>query len=559
METEQLTQLELEMHKKIKEIRKLNATPRYVPKRVEPGIAYDLIDVKKWSRYMGETLFINQEILSNNSLRNTIFWREAFLLLAPLEMREINWVIDLANIFPFCLKLTKNEEESWKKIWNKVYMAEIFNKEFLQQLAKTVGSEGLIKILRIGIQRTYFILNTKAKIGKHKSRIPILNKKELVVIYNKIFHESIGLTDQSIEILKVALAKQTIKPNALVKFINKSRSTVSKQIKRLIEMNILLPMKTINLQSLNLTRYFVIMNYPRKRNIFSEKPLDFPFLISQRIYCINNCFSIHIYFGPNSSDFFNLLKRLYSKLEEEGEINEFYIFNAHNIITNYLFKYYNPKTNQQLLNFNDIAIECNILTDLSLNSFSKEDANLGNIIIEHLNTSIPDTKIDSIDIEIINELLGGNFTRRGIQKKIRKDMNETVNRIKILEEKNIVLEDIRAVLPNSNAQISLFVEDNQKKSRNQISLIDRLKHLCHHLPNVIYSEMTGSFDGLMLHAYMPNNVTLEFGDFINWFIPKDIKLQLIISSPIFEKTKYTLPVRNFQDGQWLFDESDFNW
>ncbi|HUU79405.1 MAG TPA: hypothetical protein VMX55_13750 [candidate division Zixibacteria bacterium] len=567
MVDEERTQLETELHTKINEIKKYNILPKYIPRRVEPGIAFDLKDENKWSRYMGETLFINQELLADSLLRSIIFWRESFLLFAPLEMRNIKWIKDLANLFPLSVKISIEQEQKWEELWKEVQRSDELDLQFMKLLAKSAGPKGILDVLKLGIQRTFQIKkeNCKGEIGSSKSYT--LSQKELTLIYYKIFHDTIGVSKNAIDLIKIALTKQTLKLNELALYTSKSKTSISKTIKRLTDMNILYLRKSLNLKALNLTRYFVLLNCTRtQNNLLNKKIMSSPYLISQRINCLNNCLITHVFFGPDTQEFYNLLENYYGNLKNNGDIAEYFIVNAINKTTNYLLKYFNPNTKKQEINFIDMAIECNLLSALSKDSLSKRLENLENIVVEHINANNIFHELDIIDIEIINQMISGNQTRRGIQKKIKRDMNETVNRIKILEDKKIIFDEVNVFLPDSDGQITFYIEDDTllrkkdlKQNNNTPSLVDRLKYLCYHLPNVFFSDLIGSFHGLMIHAYLPYSNTIEFADFINWYLPAGLKVQCIIGSPLLEYTEMKLPVNRWIDEKWQFSANDFNW
>ena len=101
-----LTQLENELYEKVKLIKKHLHETKYNPIRVEPGIGFDLDIESKWSKFVGETLFINQKLLQELHYRNAIFWREAFLLFVPKQMRDSWWVKLIANAYPLSMKLS---------------------------------------------------------------------------------------------------------------------------------------------------------------------------------------------------------------------------------------------------------------------------------------------------------------------------------------------------------------------------------------------------------------------------------------------------------------------
>lgn len=84
---------------------------------MEPGIGFELEVQSKWSKFVGETLFINQHLLNEVHYRNAIFWREALLLFVPKHIRDNWWVQLLANAYPLSVKLSNIEHEKWENLW----------------------------------------------------------------------------------------------------------------------------------------------------------------------------------------------------------------------------------------------------------------------------------------------------------------------------------------------------------------------------------------------------------------------------------------------------------
>ncbi|MHA1879291.1 MAG: hypothetical protein ACTSYG_02755, partial [Candidatus Heimdallarchaeota archaeon] len=74
-----LTLLENELLQKVNYLKSFLYEPLYFPKRVEPGLKVPPKTEKDWSKFSGETLFINLNLLKDDELREGIFWRESFL------------------------------------------------------------------------------------------------------------------------------------------------------------------------------------------------------------------------------------------------------------------------------------------------------------------------------------------------------------------------------------------------------------------------------------------------------------------------------------------------
>lgn len=149
-----LTQLENELYEKVKLIKKHFHETKYDPKRVEPGIGFELDGESKWSKFVGETLFINQKLLNIVHYRNAIFWREAFLLFAPQQMRENWWVRLLANAYPLSIKLSNIEHEQWENLWRESSPDLLDYIQSCKMLISSAGSFGLLEVLKQSLFQT---------------------------------------------------------------------------------------------------------------------------------------------------------------------------------------------------------------------------------------------------------------------------------------------------------------------------------------------------------------------------------------------------------------------
>ncbi|MFW9922479.1 MAG: hypothetical protein ACFFDW_04225 [Candidatus Thorarchaeota archaeon] len=545
-----LTFLEKELFDRMNVIKTYQITPKYLPKRVEPGLAVDLTMESKWSKYIGETLFINQKILSDQLLSDSIFWREAFLLFVDKEFREIWWIKILADIFPYSIKLTNEHNGKWSELLEKTSDSRIENLDFYKGVAVSIGTKGLIEVLRICIDNV-----TK---GIKNNEIINLSSQEFRIILDNVSTKFIDIPESAIDILKIALIKQTNRPIDIVNFTDKSCSTISKLIKKLQDGRILFYCKNVSNQSLGLIKYHVLMNFTRERSKDIEKMfLKSPFVITEQINCINSCIAIIIIFGPDDPKFLSYLNKYCKNLLDNIIINEYFIFKVEDILTNYNFKYLNLKTKKQEFNLSNIIIDYDLMKDNIMQDFESLRYDLDNILLKANNYSSKLGKLDQVDMEIIEQIYQGVLTRRGIQKNIRKDMNETVRRLQKLEELNVVNDFVLINIPDNNGRLAIYIQDYSSKLKTT-SLKDRLEHLCYHLPYVNFSKISGTFNGFLLNTKLPYENVLELIDNLNKFFVDCPNMQIVMGSPTYFRINPHFPSARLIDNKWVFLEEDFS-
>lgn len=555
MTAQELTQLEEKLFEKIKAIEKMGISPRYLPNRVEPGVAYQLNQENRWSKFSGETLFINQQILTDIKLEPSIFWREAFLFFAPKELRNTWWVRILANTFPFSIQQTNENYEKWAEIWEKVIDPKLNKVSEYKKLAFSVGSKGIIEIFRLCLHQTFLLQKELRNERKKISQIE-LNLKEFTLIISKVRDVSVGINESAVDIMKIALIKQTLKANELEKYTDKSKSTISKITKKLQDMQVLDTKSQVNIHRLNLGNYYLLFNCTRKqyeklKNNFPKHP----FLFTYKVHCLATCTIILQFVGPRTKEFYLHLEKYCKWSKKTNQIIEYQLFELNNSFKSYFFKYFDPKSKIQNLNINDIVINYNLLREIPQAKRKGAKLEPENIIITIPQCSKLCDKLDQIDIEIINQFLIGNSTRRGIQKAVKKDMNKIVKRIRYLEEEKVLTEHVYVKLPNSSEEVMLFIEET--KSENEPSLKERMKLLSYYLPDVFFSEVKGTFDGIMLLLSLSYSNVLQFVDFINFFLPSSVNIQIILGRPNELKRIRKLPVKRWTGFEWLFYEEDF--
>jgi hypothetical protein len=553
-----LTQLENELYEKVKVIKKHLYETKYNPKRVEPGIGFDLGVESKWSKFVGETLFINQKLLNEVHFRNAIFWREALLLFVPKQMRDSWWVRLIANAYPLSIRLSNIEYEKWEKLWRKTSPDLQDYIDSCKLLISSVGSLGLLEVLRQGLYKTLYQheeLMEKRMISKPTSD---LDPHEMEIILSNTFQESINISDNAIDIMNIALIKQTTKPKELEKNLSLHHGTIAKTVKKLLEMNVLLQKYSINYLALGLTQFMVLLICTKKQRVYFRTPIRNPFLYTHKFICLNACVITQFYVGPKTKDYYKKLINYCQNLKEKNQIVEFHVFELHSAFRSYWFKYFNTRTKSLNFNLNDIAIESDLFDNFSIETHKEKSKLLGNIVIP---TRIVENKyldLDYLDLKILNQFMTGVYNRRAIQKNIKKDMNETVQRIKKLFENKIIYEDIQVVLPRSDGEISAYLEVNSNKiSKNHNNLRERIINFCYHLPHVYCGEINGTFNGLMLFSRLPSSITMGMAELFNWFLPDGINTQIIVGRPEIQKDKDELFVSRWNNGEWIVSEDDF--
>ncbi len=553
MAAQELTQLEEKLFEKIKAIEKMGISARYLPNRVEPGVAYQLHQENRWSKFSGETLFINQQILADPILEPLIFWREAFMFLAPKDLRDTWWVRVLANTFPFSIRQTNENYEKWSEIWGKVIDPKLQEVSDYKKLAFSVGSKGIIEIFRLCLHQT-FSLQKELRNEKIKFSQIELNLREFTLIVSKVRDVSVGINESAVDIMKIALIKQTLKPKELEKYTDKSKSTISKITKKLQDMQVLNTRTQVNIHRLNLGNYYMLLNctrsqYEKLKNSFPKHP----FLFTYRVHCLTTCTITLQFVGPRTEEFYLHLEKYCKWLKGSNQTIEYQLFELFNPFRSYSFKHFDTKSKIQNLNINDIAINYNLLREIPQEKRKGTKSEPENIIVTIPQFSKICNKLDQIDIEIINQILIGNFTRRGIQKIVKKDMNDIVKRLRYFKKEKVLAEHVYIKLPNNSEQVMLFIEE----TKNEPSLKERMKLLCYYLPDAFFSEVKGTFDGIMLLLSLSYSNVLQFVDFINFFLPSSINIQIIVGRAKEQKEFRKLPVNRWTGSEWLFYEEDF--
>jgi len=553
-----LTQLENELYEKVKLIKKHLHETKYNPIRVEPGIGFDLDIESKWSKFVGETLFINQKLLQELHYRNAIFWREAFLLFVPKQMRDSWWVKLIANAYPLSMKLSNIEHEKWEKLWRKSSpnLQDYINS--CKMLISSAGSLGLLEVLKQGLYQTLHQHEELMKKETKGKQTNDLGPHEMELILSKIFQESVSISDNAIDIMKIALVKQTIKPKELEKNLSLHHSTIAKTVKKLSDMSILQHTYTVNYLALGLTQYLVLLICTKKQRANYRAPNRNPYLFSHKFKCLNTCIITQHYVGPKSKEFYKLLINYCQSLKEKNHIVEFQVFELHSSFRSYWFKYFNTKTKSLDFNLNDIAIESDLFDNDSFEINKNQTKTLENIIVPTRISEIQLDNFDYLDLKILNQFMVGISNRRAIQKNIMKDMNEIVQRIKKLFDNKLIFDNVQVVLPGSDSEISAYLEiDPNNRSKNSQYLRERIINFCYHLPHVYCGEINGTFNGLLLLSKLPSSITMGLAELFNWFLPDSINTQIIVGRPEIQKARDTIKGNRWINGQWIISEKDF--
>ncbi|HUT80889.1 MAG TPA: hypothetical protein VMZ29_06780 [Candidatus Bathyarchaeia archaeon] len=553
------TQLENQLFSKIAYIEKFGLSIKYLPKRVEPGIGTELNLESKWSKFSGETLFINQSFLQNIDYNEAIFWREAFLLFVPQPIRDAWWVRLLANAFPLSVKLSTHEYTAWYDLWLSVSDEKTDLIDKIQLTIASAGSEGLIKILKQSLYQVLSKYEENIKLGIKGIKISELDPHEFEITITNIQNESITISESAIDIMEIALIKQTISPSQIKQFTNKHPTTIAKTINKLLAMKILKHDYVIDYSKCGLTQYLVLLICTKQQSMFFRQMPKNPFLYSHKFNCLNICVITQYYVAPKSKLFYENLVVYCEELKKENKIVVYHAFEIINSYRSYLFKYFNPKTKSQTININDLAIESGLF-ELETNKKEQESIPLGNIVIPSRVIGSKQIDLDIIDLKILNQFQMGNSNRRIIQKNINKDMNEIIRRINYLQEKKVIFGNIIAYLPESEGEIVLYIEDKSLNNihKSNLPLKQRITNFSYYLPNVYLSEIKGSFNGVLFYSFVPYSTALQLADFFNWFLPASTNNQIILGKSTFQKYRGTFDESRWDNGNWLFDKDDFS-
>lgn len=547
----ELTKLQIELQKKIDFLSDYKILPKYAPRRVEPGVASDLYSEEKWSKYLGESLFINNQLLKDNILRDCIFCREAFLLLVPKNLREKWWIRILANFFPFCLKNSVEFNSTWERF---LIQCKFKKKDisYYKKIAISTGTEGFVQALRQGLEMTRPLMVEKKHL-EYKE----LSKNEFLLLLDQIYDNTIGLSDNSIEILKLSLAKQTIKPKIIEKHTNKKRNYISYALRNMQKLQILSHTKEISFQAIGLTNYHLLLFLDRaKIEKIRKNLLKLPYLFSLEINSLSYSIAKLEFMAPNNKRFLETLKKFSLDLIENNLIKDFYYFTIDQNFTNYLFKYFDHKTKTQDLNLNNVAIDYNLLSRPLHYDFYSLQKELGNFVIFPQGREKILSTIDFTDLEILNQILYGNQTRRAIQKHIKKDMNDIVARLQNLEKNEVIYDNVAVNFPDSDGFISLYIENKELGSMN-LFLADWLKQLSFHLPHAKFSQITGAFKGVHLQSKLPYSGVIQLTDLLKKFLPNNIQILMLLGEANISHLQKQIPLKKRNNGEWVLEEEDF--
>ncbi|RLI68117.1 MAG: hypothetical protein DRO63_03265 [Candidatus Gerdarchaeota archaeon] len=552
-----LTLLENELLQKVNYLKSFLYEPLYFPKRVEPGLKVPPKTEKDWSKFSGETLFINLNLLKDDELREGIFWRESFLLFTPRQSRDAWWVKLLADVFPLSIKMSSQATAKWIQFIRKSFIA---YKELYRLLKRIIAAAGIDGLFQAFNKVQYFVYS-KEQLESHKSRRKRkkreINPHEMQIILTEIYYNSVKITSNAIEIMQKALLRQTIKPKIIAQYLTKHLATVSKTIKQLVAMGILHHNYFVNLSALGLTQYITLL-FPSKKAHEHLKPPSNPFLTSQKLNRLTNSIITQLYAAPKSKLFFKYLKAYCEELINQRIVYDYYLFEIKNSKRIYTFKYFNPKERRQIPDFNTFIIESGLYQNEPSNG-SYDALPPDRIVIPSAVFHSKLKKVDFLDLQIINQFLQGVETYRAIRKAVNKDMNELVKRIKRLFEEKILFENVLSFLPYSSSELTVYFEKEKPLKKSDYRTFDqRLVSLFSYLPNVYLATFKGAFEGILARTFLTPSTCLEMADFLTTFYPSKLSFQLVLGKPIFQKHKLTLPINRWLNGEWLYNAEDFS-
>ncbi|NHJ87215.1 MAG: hypothetical protein FK734_17255 [Asgard group archaeon] len=556
-----LTQLENLLFDCVEEIRKYKLVPQYLPERVEPGIAVNVENETQWSKFLGETLFINQELLRNPNYKQLIFWREAFLFFVPREMRDEWWIHVLANLFPLSVKVSHIVYDEWR-----ILLEEVIN--FQSQITKkcltilsSSGPYGLLEVVKQALIQIYTISANIPKIDhKRIETVTKLTPQEFELILDQVYNQSVSLSDSDIDLLKIALLKQTVKAKQISSFTDRHYNTIAKSIKKLHDLNILQNRIELNYPSIGLEQFVAVIDCTKKQSEFYLEPPFHPYIMAQRMNCLNSCVITQFYTGPNRKDFYEQLKAYGEYLIEKNHAFDFNLFKFSNSYRNYNFRYFNPKTKTQQINLYDMAFESGLFETNSEILPPMDHYESENIVIPSRVKSNKVFELEELDINIINLLIQSNYTQRQLQKKLKCDMNQIADRMKFLFDYKILFENIRLNLPDSDGEIAIYIEEDKrlkKAIQNYKSLTERIKTFCSLMPNIYVANVKGSFDGIMFHSYMPHSTSVQLANFFNKFLFDSKNLKIVLGKAAFQKNSIEFDIERWNKGNWVSLYEDF--
>jgi DNA-binding Lrp family transcriptional regulator len=563
-----LTKLEEELFEKLNFIqKKFNMTPKYLPKRVEPGKELLLKKEENWSKFAGETLFINRGLLDESWIENAIMWREAFLLLVPLEMRNYWWVHELANVFFLSVKNKKMEYEKWKTflIENSSFTRDIILKYELGISIK--GSQGLLRALQDAFDQQIKIEQETNKLRINKT----ISRKEFNLVLFGNLPQISKINESTLQILTLALKHQTTSIKELEDYADYHPTTISQTLNQLKKQKTLFERPRISYHKLQLSNIIVLFFCNSRQGLFFKHhhPKS-PYLHSQKINHLNIPIITQYYIAPDFKSFQQELENHCKRLMEENYINQYYIFNISKSYTSYNFNHYDCNNQQFTVDLNDLFLENNYFRDIDSLSYWKT-LEPGNLIINHIaDIKNPEcsVKINPLDLKILNLFLKGITSRRKIQNALKKSMNTIVNRIKKLEQAGFFKNQLTAIFPNAIGQITLYLDSEEIIHHSDSSTIDqsKLKQYVEIIKNMVYqfpyaniSEIEGTFKGFFIHLYLPYKYIIQLCNRINWFLPDCIRKIMVVGRPLTQKYQFQLPVECWQKNQWITKASDFNY
>lgn len=224
------------------------------------------------------------------------------------------------------------------------------------------------------------------------------------IILSNILQKSLSISENAIDILKIALLKQTIKPKELEKNLLLHHSTIVKIVKKLSDMNCLRHRYLVDYHALGLSQYMVLLICTKKQKAVYREPIENPYFFAQKLNCLNTCTITQHFIGPKTKEFYNLLNNYCQDLKDKDRIVEFHVFEPSSSYRSYWFKYFNTKTKSLDFNLNDVVIE----SDLFDNDFFEENGDqnrtLDNIVVQTRIGRSKQDNIDSLDLEILTNL-----------------------------------------------------------------------------------------------------------------------------------------------------------
>ena len=216
----------------------------------------------------------------------------------------------------------------------------------------------------------------------------------MTIILSNVFQKTVNISENTIDIMKIALLKQTIKPKEIEKNLSLHHSTIAKIVKKLTDMNFLQHWCLVDYHILGLCQYLVLLNCTKKQKTTYREPIDNPYFFAQKLNCLNTCAITQHFIGPKTKEFYNLLINYCQDLKDKNNIIEFQVFELHSSYRSYWFKYFNTKTKSLDFNLNDVVIESDLF-DYDFYEINRDQKKtLDNIVVQ---TRIGKSQLDNID------------------------------------------------------------------------------------------------------------------------------------------------------------------